>query len=75
MKEDEKMENVVTIKVEGMMCAHCKKRVEDASMKIKNVIRSEASLEKNELTVYYNDSIDLDELINKINEQGYKAQK
>lgn len=75
MKEEEEMEKVVTIKVEGMMCTHCKKRVEDVSMTIKNVIKSEASLEKNELTVYYNDSIDLDELINKINEQGYNAQK
>lgn len=71
--EEKNMEKEICINVEGMMCAHCKKRVEDVCLSQANVISAEASLEKNNLIIKYQNQINVDELIKKINEQGYKA--
>ncbi|MDD7735794.1 MAG: heavy metal translocating P-type ATPase [Bacillales bacterium] len=73
--EKENMEKELVIKVEGMMCSHCKKRVEDCASSFGNVISCEASLENKELRVVYQNELDVDELIQKINNQGYKASK
>ena len=75
IQEENNMEKEICINVEGMMCAHCKKRVESAALSLANVINAEASLEKNNLTVKYQNEIDIDELIKKIEEQGYTASK
>ena len=61
------------VSVDGMMCAHCKKHVEDAALSIPQVTKAEASLEKKELIVYSNQEIDRLVLIQKIKEAGYDA--
>ena len=69
------MEKEIVIKVEGMMCSHCKKRVEDCASSFNNVISCEASVERKELKVVYQDELDVEGIIQKINNQGYKASK
>ena len=69
------MEKEIVIKVEGMMCSHCKKRVEDCASSFNNVISCEASVERKELRVVYQDELDVEGIIQKINNQGYKASK
>ena len=69
------MEKEIVIKVEGMMCPHCKKRVEDCASSFNNVISCEASVERKELRVVYQDELDVESIIQKINNQGYKASK
>lgn len=72
-KEKENMEKELVINVEGMMCNHCKKHVEEACLKVDNVISAEASLEKKEVLIKYHDDIDIDNLKNKITEEGYSV--
>lgn len=73
-KEEEKM-NMQTciLSVEGMMCMHCKKHVEEAVLKGKNVLEAEASVEKKQVVVSYENTIDKKELIRLIQDAGYEA--
>ena len=57
--------------VEGMMCAHCKKRVEDAAMSIEGVKKAEASLEEKKLVVEGGDNFDLEAIKKAITDAGY----
>ena len=61
------------IKVEGMMCAHCKKHVEDAALSIEGVKAAKASLENNILTIEADDQVDLNKIKDAINKAGYSA--
>ena len=74
IERKEEMQMIETkVQVEGMMCAHCKKHVEDAALSVAHVLKAEASLENKELTVYSNEEINKDALIQKIKEAGYDA--
>lgn len=44
---------VLTLKVQGMMCVHCKKRVEDAVKAVKGVSKVNADVENALVTVEY----------------------
>lgn len=70
-KEENKME--IVLKVEGMMCAHCKAHVEGALLKIEGVKSAVASLEKNNVVVTLDKDVDKNILIHAIEEAGYKA--
>lgn len=70
-KEENKME--IVLKVEGMMCAHCKAHVEGALLKIDGVKSAVASLEKNNVVVTIDKDVDKNILIHAIEEAGYKA--
>lgn len=70
-KEENKME--IVLKVEGMMCAHCKAHVEGALLKIDGVKSAVASLEKNNVVVTLDKDVDKNILIHAIEETGYKA--
>ncbi len=67
--EENKME--IKLNVEGMMCAHCKHHVEEASKSVRNVDSAVASLEKKEVVVTYHNEISLDELKQAITNAGY----
>lgn len=45
-----------TFRVEGMKCVHCKSHVEDSIKALDGVTSAEASVEKHEVTVSYDDS-------------------
>ena len=68
-------DNIVELKVKGMMCDKCVKHVEEASLKVENVISAKASLDKNNVIIEYKDSIDVSKLIENINKEGYKAKE
>lgn len=69
------MEKELVLNVQGMMCPHCKKRVEDICASFENVINSEASLEQNNVTIKYQNEIDEKGIVEKINNQGYLCSK
>ncbi len=75
-KKDENEENKmieIEIKVEGMMCLHCVKHVEDACLKIEGVSNAKASLENKNVIVTCNKDIEKTIFINSIKEAGYEA--
>ena len=71
-KEENKM-NTLILKVEGMMCNHCKQHVEDACKKIKNVVSATASLDEKKVTIEYLDTLNKEEIIQSIKEAGYEV--
>ena len=71
-KEENKM-NTLILKVEGMMCNHCKQHVEDACKKIKNVVSATASLDEKKVTIEYVDTLNKEEIIQSIKEAGYEV--
>lgn len=70
-KEENKMK--IVLKVEGMMCAHCKAHVEGALLKTEGVKSAVASLEKNNVVITLDKDVDKSILIHAIEEAGYKA--
>ena len=69
-KEEEQMMETV-IKVNGMMCTHCKARVEEACRAVAGVCDAQADLEQKQVTVSGNVSRDL--LIKAITDAGYEV--
>ena len=71
-EEEDNMEKLV-ISVNGMMCEHCKKHVEDACMSVSGVKEAEANLKKKNVTVKFENEVSKDLLIEAINKAGYEA--
>lgn len=69
-KEEIDMEEI--IKVDGMMCAHCKANVEKICMESENVLAAEVDLEKKEVALKHNNA-DIEAIKNKINLAGYEV--
>ena len=61
-----------TIKVEGMMCAHCEKHVKDALEKIDGVIEASANHEKGEVSLKLSKEVAPSEFEKAITDEGYK---
>lgn len=70
-KEKEK-KNMVTLKVEGMMCMHCVSHVEEALNKLEGV-SAKADLETKEVKVENSKNLDVELLVNAVKEAGYEA--
>ena len=66
------MEKII-INIEGMGCKKCVAKVEYALKDVPNVIKAKASLENKNVIISYNDSIDKELIINKIENAGYKV--
>ena len=62
-----------TLKVEGMMCAHCEGRVKSALEEIAGVASASASHESGTVVVELNGDVNDDALKEKIEAQGYKV--
>lgn len=65
--------NVKVLKVDGMMCAHCVKHVEDACRKVQGVKNAKASLENKNVTIECDNSTSLEEIKKQIESAGYKV--
>ncbi|WP_239254430.1 heavy-metal-associated domain-containing protein [Listeria ilorinensis] len=62
------------LKIDGMSCAHCKKRVEEALQGVQGVKSAEVSLEKEEAIVSYDASLVQEaELVEAVEEAGYEV--
>lgn len=75
-KEEKRKENnmnSLTINVEGMMCMHCVKHVEDACKKVVNVVDAKASLDNKNVVVSFENSVNKEEIIKNIIDAGYEV--
>lgn len=70
--ENKEEKNMITLKVEGMMCGHCQAHVEKALNGIEGV-QATVDLEKKEAYVNCPDSVSADTLIHAVKEAGYEA--
>lgn len=61
------------IKVEGMSCGHCEKRVENALKELNKVEIIEISADKNQVIVNIDDNEDLEEVKEAIEDAGYEV--
>ena len=71
-KEEIKM-NELVLNVEGMMCMHCVKHVEDACKKVSGVVDAKASLDEKNVKVSYDGDINKEEVIKNIIDAGYEV--
>lgn len=63
------------MKIEGMMCEHCKKSVIDALLAVENVTNAEISLENGTATVTLNKDIADEVLKNAIEDIGFTVKE
>ena len=63
------------LKVEGMMCDHCKKHVTNALSKMEGVTEVQVNLEEKTAAVTMNREISMEELAKVIEEAGYELVK
>lgn len=60
--------------IDGMTCANCEHMIEENLLKLKGVIKVNASFEKGQaIVLYYEDQIGIEEIKRKINASGYKT--
>ncbi len=65
------MKRNINLKINGMMCKHCAKRVEDALNSIKGVSKINIDLENKEVNLLYKGE-DLEVFKSTIDEAGYE---
>ena len=70
-KEENKME--IKLNVEGMMCGHCKARVEQVLSAVDGVEKAEVDLEKKTATVTLSHDVDCGKLKKAVTDAGYKV--
>lgn len=63
--------NQVVLNVEGMSCGHCVNSVEGALTKVSGVSSAKVNLKDNNVTVEYDDNVNIDALKKAIEDQGY----
>jgi len=71
VKETKKMEK--TLKIEGMMCPHCEKRVKECLEAIEGVTEAVVSHEKGSATVIMSREVSYDILKKTVENEGYKV--
>ena len=65
----------VTIKVNGMMCEHCKKKVEKTLKGIKGVKKIKVNLDNKEVSfVFKEEKVDINTIKLAIVQQGYEVE-
>lgn len=72
IKEENIMKEII-IAVEGMMCPHCVKHVQDACLNVSGVKEAVASLEHNNVTVQAENNVNASDLVEAITKAGYTA--
>lgn len=65
----------VTLKIEGMMCAHCEKHVKDALEAVEGVVSAEASHKKKRAVVTLEKEVDSGLLAAAVKEAGYEVKE
>lgn len=68
---NKKIKKVITI--EGMMCEHCKAKVEKSLLELDNVTKVRISLKDKTATIYSSVSIPDEDIIDTINKLDYKV--
>ncbi len=68
---NKKIKKVITI--EGMMCEHCKAKVEKALLELKDVSKVKVNLKDKTATIYSKSSINESDITNAIAKLDYKV--
>ena len=68
---NKKIKKVITI--EGMMCEHCKEKVEKSVLKLDSITKVKVSLKDKTATIYSSVSISDEDIIDTINKLDYKV--
>lgn len=68
---NKKTKTIITI--EGMMCDHCKSKVEKSLLELKDVSKVKVSLKSKTAIIYSKNSINESDIINAINKLDYKV--
>lgn len=68
---DKKNKKVITI--EGMVCEHCKSKVEKALLELNGVSKVKVSLKDKTATIYLNNDVNKYDIINVISKLDYKV--
>lgn len=68
---NKKIKKVITI--EGMMCEHCKEKVEKLLLKLDGITKVKISLKDKTATIYSSVSISDEDIIDTINKLDYKV--
>lgn len=63
--------NKIIIKVDGMHCEHCAKKVSDAIVKLDDSYKVKVDLKSGEVTITSKNTIDIDNVIENVNETGF----
>ena len=63
--------NKVIIKVDGMHCEHCAKKVSDAIVKVDGNYKVKVNLKSGEVTITSKNAIDIDNVKENVNETGF----
>ena len=63
----------INLKVEGMECAGCEKRIQNAVSNIKGVKEVKANHENGVVVITAKDGVNVEEIKNKINELGFEV--
>lgn len=61
------------INIEGMMCDHCKMKVEKSLLELEGVSKVKVNLKDKNATIYSTKSINNDDINNAINKLDYKV--
>ncbi len=68
---NKKIKKVITI--EGMMCEHCKAKVEKSLLELEGVVKVKVSLKDKMATIYSKNNISNDDIISAIEKLDYKV--
>lgn len=68
---NKKIKKVITI--EGMMCEHCKEKVEKSLLELDGITKVKVSLKDKTATIYSSVSIPDEDIIDTINKLDYKV--
>lgn len=63
----------LVMKIEGMSCKHCTKRVEDALKNVEGVIGVSVNLKNKEAVVKYKDQVNVDDLKKAVLDLDYQV--
>lgn len=63
--------NKIIIKVDGMHCEHCAKKVNDAILKIDKNVKVKVDLSCGEVTIISKDNVDIESVKKNVNETGF----
>jgi len=67
--------NKIIVKISGMHCMHCAKKVEDTLIKIENVLKVKVDLNKNQATLFVNGPVSNAEIKELIEGLDYKVEE
>lgn len=61
------------LNVEGMSCHHCEARISNNLKKLENIQEVNASAKDESVVIYYEDSINIEQIKEVIEDTGYKV--